>query len=465
MRYLRMIAMLAAAIVCTVPGRAESIIPAKLSVADAVGIALGMNADLKQAEEGKRASLSQLRIAGYNTALTFGTSTSLARASGDSDLSSLVSSQLSYENPLGTTASLDISPLGLGSKYGGLGVSVRQALRKGSGILSNKGFALKSAQSDVTVQSKQLFLSRQATVQGVIEAYHQAVLAREEVKVREQAVKFAEEAADGWRKREKEGSAAGIDVTRSDIQVSQTKNSLNSQQRNARNAIDRLMIAIGVGIGEVPELVDSVPQVDEAAIPTLADAVKTALANRAELTINDERLAEQQRQIARVKDDLRPQLDLVAGFNGSRNSQGFLSRSILNEGLLTTGLEYSIPLDRRIIQEDRDTATRQLDVLRNLRIFQMDQITEQVRSAYRGVESARASLVILADNKTVAVENLRIANRMMEEGEGSSRDVLDAQQALTEVDSNLLSGNTDLYLATIELKRAMGEDLTQMGFK
>jgi len=33
------------------------------------------------------------------------------------------------------------------------------------------------------------------------------------------------------------------------------------------------------------------------------------------------------------------------------------------------------------------------------------------------------------------------------------------------VDSNLLSGNTNLYLATIDLKRAMGEDLTQMGFK
>ena len=88
MRYLRMIAILATAIACTVPGRAESIIPAKLSVADAVGIALGTNADLKQAEEGKRASLSQLRIAGYNTSLNFGTSTSLARAPGNSDLSS-----------------------------------------------------------------------------------------------------------------------------------------------------------------------------------------------------------------------------------------------------------------------------------------------------------------------------------------------------------------------------------------
>lgn len=465
MRYFKMIATLAAVVACTVPGRAQGLIPARLTVADAVGIALGTNADLKQAEEGKEASLSQLRIAGFNTSLSLSSSAGLIRSPGDTGVSSLVSSQLTYESPFGTKASLDFTPLGLGDNRGALGASIRQPLRKGSGMLSDKGLALKGAQSDVTVRTKQLFLSRQATVQGVIEAYHRAVLAREEVKVREQAVKFAEEAADGWRKREQEGSAAGIDVTRSEIQVQQTRNSLNSQQRNSRNAIDRLMIAIGGGIGEVPELIDNVPQVDEASIPSLADAVKTALANRAELTINDERLAEQERQLSRAKDNLRPQLDVVAGFNGSRNSEGLVAPSIFNDGSLTTGFEYSIPLDQRVNREVRDTATRQLDVLRNLHIFQMDQITEQVRSAYRGVESARASLVILAANKTVAVENLRIANRMMEEGEGSSRDVLDAQQSLTEVDSSLLSGNTDLYLATIELKRAMGEDLAEMGFK
>ena len=96
------------------------------------------------------------------------------------------------------------------------------------------------------------------------------MLAREEVKVREQAVKFAEEAAVGWRKREEAGMVAGIDVTRSEIQVAQTKNSLNSQQRSARNSLDRLMIAIGGGIGETPELVDTVPQIDDTAIPPLA---------------------------------------------------------------------------------------------------------------------------------------------------------------------------------------------------
>ena len=464
MRYLTVIAILAIAVACIIPSRAEKAIPAKLSVADAVGIALGLNPDLMQAEEARRASLSKLRIAGYNTSLNFGSSAGLDRASGNTDLSLLVSSQLSYESPFGTKASLEISPLGIGNKQGGLGLLLTHPLRRGSGILSSKGLALRSAQSDVTVQSRQLFLSRQATVQGVIEAYYHAVLAREEVKVQEQAVKFAEEAAEGWRKREKEGMAAGIDVSRSEIQVSQTRNSLNSQQRSARNALDNLMIAIGGGVGETPELTDSVPQTD-IATPSLADAVNTALANRAELTIYDEGLGEQARQFAQAKDQLRPQLDLVAGFNGSRDSEGFIGGSIFNQGFLTTGIQYSMPLDRRIIRENRDTAARQLDVLRNLRLFQMDQIAEQVRSAYRRVDSARASLQILAQNKTVAVENLRIANRMMEEGEGSSRDVLDAQQAITEVDSNLLSANTDLYLATIDLKRATGEDITQMGFK
>ncbi len=53
---------------------------------------------------------------------------------------------------------------------------------------------------------------------------------------------------------------------------------------------------------------------------------------------------------------------------------------------------------------------------------------------------------------------------MMQEGEGSSRDVVEAQQALTEAQTSLLSAQTDLYLAVIDLRRVMGEDLTTMSF-
>ena len=146
MRYLRMIAILAVAVACTGPSWAENVVPEKLSVGDAVSIALGMNPELKQAEESKRASLANLRVAGYNTTLSMGSGTSLDRAGSNSDVNSLVFSKLSYENAFGTTASLDMSPLGMGSRHGGLGVSLRQALQKGGGLLSSKGLALQSAQ-------------------------------------------------------------------------------------------------------------------------------------------------------------------------------------------------------------------------------------------------------------------------------------------------------------------------------
>lgn len=463
MRCLSIVAVVAAFFVCTARCCAENIIPDKLTLADAVSLALGINPSLKQAEESKRTALANLRIARYGTTLDFGTTTNLNKVGSKSDLSSLVTSSLSVQSLRGTTASLNISPLGFGNKYGGLGASVRQALRRGFGGLSSKSIALKSAQSSATIESKQLFITRQATVQNVIEAYYNAVLAREQVKVREQAVDNAVQAADRLQKLEEAGYVAGIDVTRAQIQVEQSRNALNSQQRSARNALDRLMIAIGGGVGATPELVDSVPQTYPD-IPSLADAIKTALDNRGELTIYDERLAEQERQLAIAADALRPQLDIVATFNGSSDSTGFLSRSIFEEGALTAGLEYNIPLDRRIVQERRDIAARQLDVLRNLRSFQTDQIVEEVRNAYRRVDAVRSSIEILTKNKEIAQRNIEYANVRLEEGVGESRDVVEAQQALTEAESSLLSAQTELYLAVIDLKRAMGEDLSAMSF-
>jgi outer membrane protein TolC len=54
---------------------------------------------------------------------------------------------------------------------------------------------------------------------------------------------------------------------------------------------------------------------------------------------------------------------------------------------------------------------------------------------------------------------------MVEEGIDDNRIVLDAQDSLTQVESGLLSARVDLYLANINLRYAMGQDLTDMGSK
>ncbi len=83
---------------------------ATLSLSDALKMALGGNASLKQSEENSKASLSKLRIAGFQTTYGIGTSASLDRVAGVGDTSSLLFGNLSYNNLFGTQLSMNLSP-------------------------------------------------------------------------------------------------------------------------------------------------------------------------------------------------------------------------------------------------------------------------------------------------------------------------------------------------------------------
>jgi outer membrane protein TolC len=329
-------------------------------------------------------------------------------------------------------------------------------------VLSDKYDKVASAKSAVTVQDKQLYLSKQDTILRVTGAYLRAVQAREQVKVREEAVSIAQKVADSAKKRADKGYAAGIEATRAELRVAQTRNQLQIQQQDAKGAIESLMLAIGAGVGETPELVDNVPeQLPE--IPSLEEALKAALKNRPELVIADERITNQERLLAIAKDQLRPSLDMVAGFNSIYPDQGLISRSILDLGAFAAGLQYKVPLDRRAVREEREIAARDLETLKKLRTYQLEGIAEEVGRACRACESQKTTLKIFTDNLQVAQENLLLANRMVDEANGTNRDVLDAQEALTQTQGSILSAKTELYLAVLNLKNAMGEDLNTIG--
>ena len=123
---------------------------------------------------------------------------------------------------------------------------------------------------------------------------------------------------------------------------------------------------------------------------------------------------------------------------------------------------YRLPLDRRANLEQHDIAKRQLEALRKLRDYQTESIAQEVGNAYRSVQSQKTSLDIYTKNLEVAQLNLKYAKLMLESG-STNRDVLEAQQALTQTEASILSAKTELYLATLNLKNAMGEDLITTG--
>lgn len=431
----------------------------RLSVVDAVSLALGENPTLKQSKEGYLSSLSNLRIANVQTTYRVGGETQVEDTPSSSGLAGRVFGSADYTNLLGTEVSLDLTPYGLGSERGSVGLSIRQPLIGGRGRLSQKSDLVLGAKSSVAIQDKELYRSRQATVVGVVDAYYQAVLATERIKVQERAVQIAEKAYGDAQKRLEARLVTGLEVSRAETNLAQTRDALNLQQESARGALDRLMIAIGQGIGQTPELSDGIPDATDDP-PDLGTAINTALANRAELAVYDARLAEQERSLDIANDQLRPRVDAVIGYRSQSESEGMMSSGLLDAGSLTAGFEFSIPLDKKIRVEERDSTARNLEVLKEMRGYRADQIVEEVRRAYRAVQAAETSLGIYSQNLEAAKNQLYLAQRMVEEGEGSNREVLDAQNALTRVESGVLSAKTDLYLAGIDLLYAMGEDLS-----
>ena len=436
----------------------------QLSLAKAVSDALGENVQVKQQESSYQDALSGLRTSGFKTSFGWGTDARVDRWPGDSDVSGVVFGDVTYESFGGTQATVDFTPLGLGTERGAFGLTFRHPLMRGSGVLSSKADRVAGARSNVSVQDKQRFLTRQAKVVEAVRAYYQAVLSRDQVTVQERAVDNAETALRGAEARLREGMVAGIEAYRAKIQVSQTKDALNRVVKNGRDAMDRLMVAIGSGVGGTPVLTDAVPEV-EPDVPDLAKAIETALANRGELFVFDQQISDQERKLALAADELRPSLYAVAGYSSMSSDRGLVTGSALRLGDFTAGFEMRFPVDRRSIREDRDIATRGLDILQQLRTYRMEQITEDVRQACRSVERSRKSLGILGDNLEDAQENLRLARLMVTEGVGSNRDVLDAQSALTRAESGLLAAKVDLYLATLDLEYSKGEDLTKIGLQ
>ncbi len=140
---------------------------------------------------------------------------------------------------------------------------------------------------------------------ALLPAYYQAVLAREQTKQQEEAVSRAEKLADFTRRLEAARLVAGIEVSRADIQVAETRDALNVQRQSEKSAVDTLMAAIGSGVGQTPELTDAVPETTHD-LPQLADAIKIALENRSELAVYDEELTNQSLQLAIGNDQLRP---------------------------------------------------------------------------------------------------------------------------------------------------------------
>ncbi len=391
-------------------------VPAKLSLKQALELALAHNADYQQSlvnvanSESRLRSTNQLRHVAIGGTLEMGHSSQ----SGTSTLTAVNPTlSISQPNGAGLNGNLNVMPYSSPEVGGQAGL-------------------------DYTLP------------------YFDVVRAKDLLKVQEQAVAIAEEATKDAQKRLDAGLITEIDVTRAQLQLSNTREQLIRQQQSHQNAVDTLVMVLGLPVGAQPELTDTVSYnyspIDE------ATAIQAALEHRPELALDRLNQANADVQTALAHSHKKPSADVH--FNLA--SIGF---SLLGGGglanVLTSllGLRVNVPVKERALQENVAQAERNRSILDEAYEFRRQRIVSEVRSLVRQAEAAKDNVDLLTANLEVAKRSLHIAHRMIEEGLADNRNLLDAQSAQTSAESGVLSAKVDYFLSMASLRQAMGQSL------
>jgi outer membrane protein TolC len=246
-----------------------------------------------------------------------------------------------------------------------------------------------------------------------------------------------------------------LEVLRAENDLLRVQNDLNDARDALGLARDQFKVFLGLPISVQFE----VPEVDPVPVPvdvSLDSAVEAALANRFDLANRREQVEDAERALRIAKQDLLPDLSLEAEWTGtSAPSSDFLDQA-LRARTGSVGVFLELPLQRTL---DRNAfRAAEIALERERRAYRQfrDEIVVEVRDSLRRLRQAATSLEI--QGRIIEVEQKRYEKAQIDFNQGTigNRDLLEAQQSLTDARNERVRRAVAYELARIDLDRSMG---------
>ncbi len=327
--------------------------------------------------------------------------------------------------------------------------TLRQPLLAGSGRASTAYEEVRRARTAYRAALLSFFSDRQSLIERVVSAYFDTVQQQQLVKIQEFSVTLAEQAVKDSQLRLDAGLIAEIDLTRAQLRLAREQTAAVSQRQALQDSMDRLMVLLGIEVGGLPELVTGVAYQPQEL--NLDASVSQALELRPDLRLADLALEDREAALRISRSQRLPTLDLFGGL--SRQRDGVEDRS------WNAGLELSVPIASSSLREAVRQAQWSLLVSRQAREDVRQQVVADVRAQVRAAGAARDNVDIATQSLELSRRSLYIAQRMVEEGLRTNRDLLDAQDDLTRSEISLVTSKIGYYLALIRLRVAVGQDV------
>lgn len=247
------------------------------------------------------------------------------------------------------------------------------------------------------------------------------------------------------------GLTAQIDVNRALVQQQIQEQRLATLRNDLSRQKINLARLTGLPPNDAYQLTDDIGYSPTPALK-VDDAVKEALANRADLKAARLQLEAARHARTAARDERIPSLSISAdyGLIGPRFSEG--QRTYTVTGTIKVPVWNGGRIGGEIAQASAEFDQRQAEVEDT-----RGRIESDVRNAFLDLQAAASQVDIARNNQGVAKETLRLTREKFEAGVSDNVEVVQAEEAVASADLDYITALFDHNLAKLSLARALGD--------
>ncbi|MGD8777668.1 MAG: TolC family protein [Ignavibacteria bacterium] len=420
----------------------------KLTLQDAIKVALQRNSNLIISKNNLEGSKSNLKSAYGNLLPSLG-------VSGSFNWSKVKDDGGSQLDEFGVVTELPVSEYDTRSY--GLSVSGNWVLFDG---LSNLA-TISGSKDDLEAAKLSLERQKEEIIYQTIELYYSVLNYEKLVKVREDNIQFNKKFLEQVQERNRLGSVAIADVYTQQVQLGNAELSLITEQNNLEDAKSNLLNFLALDVLKDYEYVNPADDNTEINISTFDNQfasveamVSAALANRKDYKSQMLSVSSAKSGITAARGSIFPKLTSSFGYGTSATDYS----NLFNRQTYNFGLSLSVPIFSNFnvdnaIQLAKVSALNEGESLSSLE----RKIKIEVKQDFLDFEAAKKGLDVATKNLISAEENRRINFERYNLGAGTILDVLQSDRDLTQAQSDKINATFEFYRTKDKLLNTLGK--------
>lgn len=308
-----------------------------------------------------------------------------------------------------------------------------------------------SAQLNLNSADLNLENTKQQIVFDTASAYYDVLKNKNLVNIKESTVDLLQKHLEQVTSKFQIGVVPGSDILSSKVQLANAVQSLVTSQNDYNNALDTLSNLIGLPISDDLLIEDTMSH--QKFVVNLQECTDYALKNRPDGIAALYAVKKAEKDIAVVKSNRLPQVNAQVSriFNGEKAFDNDHNDSWA-AGLYVSWNVFDNNVTSAQVQENEATLRRLQSVYEQTR----EKIELEVRKAYNNLITAEKNILTTQVAVKQAEEEYKIAQVKYDEGVGTNLEVMDAQEKLTESQTNFFTALYNYNVSKAQLDKAMG---------